>query len=896
MIKVKEEKNKKETNVSIIDKKSNRIICNYDPSLFYIDESCCIKKYLGSEKEVVIPDGVTSIGFEAFCGKSMRKLVVPVSLKRIVRFAFDLSSTDVYYQGTIEEWCDIDFDGPDANPIRKDFYINNQKQTEITIPDTVTEIKNSVFANCTSWEEIIIPNSVTSIGDYAFARCENLTSVVIPDSVTNIGEGAFDMCYNLESIAIPDSVNSIGEDAFNETRWMEGQHDGAVYANNMAIDWKGELPSDRHVKFKKGTKAIVNAHAYRDMKSIEISDSVANISKYALCYCDELTNIEVDPNNQKYKSIDGNLYSKDGSILIQYAIGKRDEYFTIPDSVTKIGSYAFYHCERLTSITIPGSVVEIGEYAFAYCNNLKDITIGDSVVLIKECAFYGCTSLTSIFIPDSVTCIASSAPTYYMSTIPAFEGCDKLTNIEVDINNQKYKSIDGNLYSKDGTELIQYALGKEESSFTIPDSVTSVGKSSFYGCENLINITIGVSVSRICDSAFCGCRNLKTITIGDSVTSIGSCSFSSCYNLETMIFGEKSRLKRIGEYAFIRCNSLKSISIPGSVTKLCDGAFAECNNMRELTILGRVKECGFDLFRGCNRSIIYCKVKKKPNKWHYHWNRTNLPVVWNCNNNDIDENGYLHYEQNGLAYKLKDNIATVWASERNLKTITILDKILYNCEEYITASIGDDAFSYCDILNSITIPYTVTSIGKRALYGCKRLASVSIPNSVTSIGDKAFSWCESFTDIVIPESVTSISSNLFSSCKNLRSIVIPDSVTGIGESAFWDCNNLANITIGDNVTNIGDYAYANCESLIKISIPDSVTSIGSSAFTGCYNLENMISGKNSQLTSIGHRAFDDCESLEIIRIPDSVTSIGEYAFRNCDSLTIYCEATGKPSG
>ena len=160
--------------------------------------------------------------------------------------------------------------------------------------------------------------------------------------------------------------------------------------------------------------------------------------------------------------------------------------------VTSIGGSAFKGCSSLTSITIPDSVTSIRESAFRGCSSLTSVTIGNGVTSIGIFAFFGCGSLTSITIPDSVTSIRESA----------FRGCSSLTSIVVDNDNQYFTSIDGNLYNKDKTELIQYAIGKTDTSFIIPDSVTSIGDYAFFGCSGLTSVTIGNSVTSIRDSAF----------------------------------------------------------------------------------------------------------------------------------------------------------------------------------------------------------------------------------------------------------------------------------------------------------------------------------------------------------------------------------------------------------
>ncbi len=277
------------------------------------------------------------------------------------------------------------------------------------------------FSNRSSVKTVVIPDSVTSIGRWAFGYCESLTSVTIPDSVTSIGSCAFYDCTGLTSITIPDSVTSIGNGAFG-------------YCESLT--------------------------------SVTIPDSVTSIGDEAFNNCTRLTSITVKEGNPKYSSDEyGVLFNKDKTLLIQYPIGNKRTSYTIPDSVTSIGDWAFAQCTGLTSVTIGNSVTSIGEAAFWLCTGLTSVTIGNSVTSIGDNAFWLCTSLTSVTIPNSVTSIGSSA----------FSMCVSLTSV------------------------------------TIPDSVTSIGNGAFYFCTGLTRVTIPDSVTSIGDNAFISCTSLTDV-------------------------------------------------------------------------------------------------------------------------------------------------------------------------------------------------------------------------------------------------------------------------------------------------------------------------------------------------------------------------------------------------
>jgi hypothetical protein len=237
------------------------------------------------------------------------------------------------------------------------------------------------------------------------------------------------------------------------------------------------------------------------LSSVTIPNTVTNIGYSAFIWCSSLTMITLDTNNPAYSSVDGVLFNKSQTMLVQYPGGKVANY-TIPGSVATIGDQAFYDCPGLASVTIPSGVTSIGVSAFAYCTSLTSITIPSGVTNIGNDAFDGCSSLTSVTIPSGVTAIRDYV----------FQGCYSLASV------------------------------------TIPSSVTCIGTAAFDGCTKLASVTIPSGVTSIGAAAFQYCTKLASVVIPSGVTSIGDYAFYGCASLASVYF--KSDAPSVGLLVF----------------------------------------------------------------------------------------------------------------------------------------------------------------------------------------------------------------------------------------------------------------------------------------------------------------------------------------------------------
>ena len=544
-------------------------------------------------------------------------------------------------------------------------------------------------------------------------------------------------------------------------------------------------------------------------------------------YINNKTELEVTFQGSYYYSY-SNEYT--GTVVIPETV----TYNEVTYPVTSIGIYAFRECSGLTSVEIPNSVTSIGSSAFSYCSGLEKVIVQDLAAWLN--ISFGSTDAN---------------PLYYAH----------------------------HLYSDENTEITD---------LVIPNSVTSIGNSAFYGCSGLTSVEIPNSVTSIGNDTFYGCTSLTSVVIPNSVISIGGSAFLGCSSLTSVEI--PNSVTSIGASAFASCRSLTSVVIPNSVTSIGENAFSGCNGLERVIVMDIAAWCNISFGSEYSNPLYYA---------HHLYSNENTEITDLVIPNSVTSIGNHAFIQcSGLtSVEIPNSVTSIGGSAfygcSGLTSITIPNSV---------TSIGGGAFSGCSSLTMVTLHCQtvgswfngnssimtvimgneVTSIGNNAFSGCSGITVAAIPNSVTSIGTQAFRSCSSLTSVRIPNGVKSIGNSTFYGCSSLTVATIPNSVTSIGEQAFYNCSSLRSMTIPSGVTNIGKQAFYNCSNLGSVTIPDGVTNIQQETFRGCSGLTSLTIGSNVMI--IGNNAFYGCSKLTSVTIPNSVMSIGQSAFYGCSKL------------
>lgn len=468
----------------------------------------------------------------------------------------------------------------------------------IMLPQGVTSIGENAFSR-SGLSEIVMPDSLAEIGDYAFYECTGLTSVIIPDGVTTIGKEAFMNCSSLKTMTIPASVATIGDNAVSSNGTGTIQGFEVTYKGTIA-QWKTlreEFTSDSKSNYTL-SKAIVRC---TDGVFCTADNAPSVIS--ALAEGTHTVAVTDDTIMEPDYTATGEAIRNNSAAKI--LLDMSGTFFTSGVAQT------FQNCTNLAGIVLSDSRKSIGKSEFAGCTGLTSISIPENVTDINDSAFAGCTELVSVSIPASVTYMGDSV----------FEGCVKLKSVSIP---EKVTSI--------ATGIFKGCTALE--SVSIPEGIKNIWDEAFANCTSLKEITIPSQPELLKESAFDGCTSLKTVTYGRDGLVLDCGGDTEGYIVSSKIAylisylgndgctvkfrgtadgttvkcisagltknttGAKfniditglAGLTDIPEIAFWKCTALESIALPATVTSIGQSAFEDCTPLATVYYAGTKAE------------------------------------------------------------------------------------------------------------------------------------------------------------------------------------------------------------------------------------------------------------------------------------------------------------------
>ena len=520
------------------------------------------------------------------------------------------------------------------------------------------------------------------------------------------------------------------------------------------------------------------------------------------------------------------------------------ETVTLPESVTKIGDYAFLS-STLKKLVLPdgAAVPSLGKGVFSGCASFDQFILPANTKVVPDelfkgtavaeislegieqtgaSSFEGCTELKTLSVPETVKAIGAKC----------FAGCSGLESVTVYTTFPPVCAADGFGDGTAATATLNVPLGYTRAYATATGwsefvKVEEFGLEVKAGDRFVLNGVAYVVTSVENEAMTVKVTYHKTVNDKTDTSSIinankegytGDVAVPATVTYQGKIFTVNS----VEDKAFYGASGMLTVSLPEGITAIPDYSFMDCTSLTRVTIPSTVSEIGSNAFSYCSELT-----------------EAALPA--------------------GLV------------------------------------SLGSRCFQNAGI-KSINIPATLTSLPDYCFYG-SALTSVVIGDQVTAIGSSCFQNCGKLTTVSLPSALEALPTSVFSNCSSLESISIPQTVTSIGSSAFNGCSSLESITLPAALKAVSTGMLQNCTSLTEVSLPQGVTALQSSLFNGCTSLEKVT--MSPEITSIAQSAFAKCRNLHtiayygdtisntpgVIRLSANTTSMGQYAFQECAAVT-----------
>ena len=834
-------------------------------------------------------DNVKKIGKYAFSGCTKLSILnLGNSLVTIDDYAFQSIGSDTN--------VGLNFEVPNTLSVIGKFAFYKSAVSSINIPNSVTTIGESCFAENTKLEKVTLGNGCGELPKNVFSGCSLLSSIVLSNGLSTISDAAFANCKVLESISIPGTVLQIGQNT---------SVSDLPFYNCTAL---------KSIRFEDGVQSLILGSYYSSGTGYGLFSTCPLEEVYIgrnITYQNSYYNFEKHPEYYGYSA----FYNQPKLAKV-----------TISSTVTEIPAYLFYKNASLTLTSLP-KVKKIGASAFQDCSKLTTLNLGQDLQVVGNDAFNGCSNVTKLTFPDVTTTIGARA----------FQNCSSVTEVTV---GKELKTIGASAFlnCKSFTALL------------LPDEFTTMGESAFEDCIKLTVAKLGKSLTAVPARAFKNCIALSEMRVPATAKSIGDEAFYNDYTLA--VVSMKEGLETIGERVFYNNRGILEFSIPGTVTSIGQNSFYGCTNTSVMSF-----EDGEGVLTIDTKNTRSAKIDALTNNGSYQDRKNDyfydcpieLLYLGRDLKYDYSDNSYIYDLVNGN-WKQESRASAPFVNSTTLEEVQIGPKV-----SFVYNHLCDN----CDKLTSVSFPVGIQTIGGYAFKGCDKLASITFEESSDhslSIETAAFKGCVSLQDITYPGHLSVLGNSAYQGCENLKSVIFNKNeqyqpALTIGAYTFANCPLITELSFPGRLTSIGSFTFASCISLSNVSFEDSNTAVklgyGASSLEnslkydeklplfGNSNLTSLYIGRNidyetveakgyspfykqqfltdvrfsqagtvtyckdyllykvnnceslilpESLTSIGNWTFCGMSKLGRIVIPNAVTTIGKYAFADDSAL------------
>ena len=459
--------------------------------------------YYGTERNLVIPEGVKVITHYTFNKSGIISIALPSTL---ISLGSAFQNCEMLEEIAIPEGVEVIYDHTFSGCIRL---------SKVTLPSTVQQIGTGAFKGCETLKEIEFPQGVRTVGKYAFENCVGLEKVSLPSNISALEYQTFKGCSCLTAVQLPAELKIIGACAFEGCANLESID---IPASVSEIQYSAfqNCTSLKNVKMDDASKVTMNVTSFADCPSLADENGFTIIGGILWFYSGKGGDVIVPegvtaiaPNafreGHEYSRRSFKNYREEGSlhsVSLPKSLKKiydcafagcvKLSKIVLPDNLEAIGELAFNDCKQLKFITLPDSVTKIGTKTFANCETLTDISFGAGLSELPLQVFMNCSALKSVKISKNIKAIGEDA----------FVSCKNLSEFEVEPENQKYSAIDGILFNKDATELVFCPCGKKMTEYTVPLTVTTIANHAFIDCKTLKKVVIPETVETVGDEVF----------------------------------------------------------------------------------------------------------------------------------------------------------------------------------------------------------------------------------------------------------------------------------------------------------------------------------------------------------------------------------------------------------